>query len=167
MSRERQLQPLTASPEYLFRGHCWFLWDVWQAEEFGNFPQDCQTFADVENNDAYRRHCRFLAALQLRHPIDRKLFHAGLWHLVSYVDDMHAWDGGAALRAQWVPKRDALIASFDATLVNSWSMKAQHSGNTTVRSSQPQERAPKLLEWADQLLDRLITHTAEVRYELV
>ncbi|PZR78018.1 MAG: hypothetical protein DI537_42560 [Stutzerimonas stutzeri] len=109
----------------------------------------------MRSNDAYRRHFRFVLALDLQGPVKRKIFGAIVRLISSEADKLRPWDGGAAMRAKWPLDRVGVIASLDPEEIRQWFLGARQQSVVPMNASLPQaEMVDALVAWADGLFER-------------
>ena len=160
--------PITASDEGFLRWHCLFLLDVWLAYDRGQLPHNCVNLDAMKSNDAYRRHFRFVLALDLQGSVKRKLFGAVVRLISSEADKMRPWDGGVAMRAKWPLDRVGVIASLNPEDIRQWFLWVRQQSFAPMNASPSSpEMMDALVAWADDLFDRTFRHSIEVRYEQV
>ncbi len=112
--------PMRISTEHVFRHCSWDLWDVKQALSNGRLPHFVNSVGELRNHVLSSHHCAFLDQLAPTDPLDARLIHAAVLHIVNVADKLNPWDDCISLQETWPKVRDETIDTFHVSELQVW-----------------------------------------------
>jgi hypothetical protein len=152
--------PLRISIEHVFRYRSWDLWDVQQALTIGRLPHYVGSVEELRNHVLSSGHCAFLDQLAPTDPLDARLIHAAVLHVLNVADQLNPWDDCISLQETWPKVRDETIDTFIVSELQVWDQQfgpATPQPNTSAHF-RPTMVREALKSHADNYFDQVLRH---------
>jgi hypothetical protein len=121
--KSRKVEPLTMSPELVFRMYCWSAWEVWNALTTGTLPHHSASIAELRSKPMYRVLFAFFYQLPRVDSLDDKLVREAVLHIRVKADCCLPWDGGEEIRESWSADWGRFASSIGPDEMNEWAAK--------------------------------------------